>query len=55
MFRFKVLFEKYTITSSRFNSYEECDKELTKAFDRPDSLGCLIEEHIENIGWVVYE
>lgn len=55
MFRFKIIHNNYTITSSRFKTYEKCDVELGKIVNKLDSLGCLIEEFIFGIGWVIRE
>jgi hypothetical protein len=57
MYRFRIYLPDSTLNSSKFDDFEECEKTFDKLHHmlrmEYKSVGCSIEEYIENIGWVV--
>lgn len=59
MYRFRLYLPDSTLSSSKFDDFEECEKVFDKLHHmlrmEYKSVGGSIEEYIEGIGWVVHD
>lgn len=55
MYRFVLTFFTYKITSSAFNTLEECNSIFDNMHERLNPCGGYIEAKVLGIGWVLHE